>query len=71
MATEDSTSQERTEKVSLGDLISIFYEEYLALYLKGCSSRQEAEELASVATAATINELLAERVQPDKDEEEN
>lgn len=35
---------------SLGDLISLFYEEYFALY--------GDEELASVAAAATINEFL-------------
>lgn len=38
---------------SLGDLITLFYEEYLAIY--------GDEELASVAAAATINDLLAER----------
>lgn len=35
----------------LGDLITALYEEYLALY--------GDEDLASVAAAATINELLA------------
>jgi len=40
------------EKITLGDLIALFYEEYLALY--------GDEELASVAAAATINELLGE-----------
>jgi len=39
-------------QTTLGELISLFYEEYLSLY--GDS------ELASVATAATINELLQE-----------
>jgi hypothetical protein len=39
-------------QTTLGELISLFYEEYLSLY--GDS------ELASVATAATINELLHE-----------
>jgi hypothetical protein len=37
--------------VSLGEMIQVFYEEYLALY--------GDEELAAVAAAATINELLA------------
>ena len=35
---------------NLGELITVFYEEYLALY--------GDEDLASVAAAATINELL-------------
>ena len=35
---------------SLGELISLFYEEFLAKY--------GDEELASVATAAVINDLL-------------
>jgi len=39
------------ESVSLGDLIALFYEEFLALY--------RDENLASVAAAANINELLA------------
>ena len=38
--------------VSLGDLVALFYEEYLALY--------GDEELAAAAAAATINDLLAE-----------
>ncbi len=37
---------------NLGDLISLFYEEFLAMY--------GDEELASVATAAVINDLLSE-----------
>jgi hypothetical protein len=52
----------RTEQLTLGDLISLFYEEYLALY--------GDEELASVAAAATINELLAERAECPEDAEE-
>ncbi len=52
----------RTETVSLGDLISLFYEEYLALY--------GDEELASVAAAATVNELLADRAERPEDAEE-
>jgi hypothetical protein len=47
--TEDQMSQ--AETVSLGDLIALFFEEFLALY--------GDEDLASVAAAATINELLA------------
>ena len=41
------------EQVDLGDLIKLFYFEYLALY--------GDEELASVAAAATINDILADR----------
>lgn len=41
-----------TTNLPLGELISSFYEEFLALY--------GDEELASVATAAVINDLLAE-----------
>jgi hypothetical protein len=52
----------RTETVSLGDLIAVFYEEYLALY--------GDEELAAVAAAATINELLAQSAGPDAESEE-
>ena len=39
-------------KLNLGDLITLFYEEYLALY--------GDEDMASVAAAATINDILAE-----------
>jgi len=42
----------RPGHISLGELITLFYKEYFALY--------GDEELASVAAAATINELLAE-----------
>ncbi len=52
----------RKETVSLGDLVALFYEEYLALY--------GDEELASVAAAATINELLADRAERPEDAEE-
>lgn len=41
--------------VSLADLITTLYDEYLALY--------GDKELASVAAAATINDILAERAQ--------
>lgn len=37
---------------TLGDLITLFYDEFLAMY--------GDEELASVATAAVINDLLTE-----------
>jgi hypothetical protein len=37
---------------SLGDLISVLYEEFLAVY--------GDPDIASVATAATINDMLAE-----------
>lgn len=40
------------DTVSLGDLVSVFYEEFLALY--------GDEELAAVAASTTINELLAD-----------
>jgi len=47
----------KTTQTTLGELISLFYREYLSLY--GDS------EVASVATAATINALLeAERRAP-------
>lgn len=36
--------------ISLGDLISLFYEQFLALY--------GDEDIASVAAAATINDML-------------
>ncbi|MCB9743799.1 MAG: hypothetical protein H6741_06550 [Alphaproteobacteria bacterium] len=42
-----------TTQVSLAELITLFYDEYLALY--------GDEELASVAAAATINDILAEQ----------
>ncbi len=41
--------------LNLGDLIGLFYQEFLTLY--------GDEELASVAAAATINEILMERNQ--------
>jgi hypothetical protein len=41
--------------LNLGDLIGLFYQEFLTLY--------GDEELASVAAAATINEILMERIQ--------
>lgn len=43
----------QTTTLSLAELISMVYEEFLAIY--------EDEDLASVAAAATINDLLAER----------
>ena len=48
------TNPQNTEEtpVNLGDLINLFYQEYLALY--------GDEELASVAAAATINEMLSD-----------
>ncbi|MFT5582991.1 MAG: hypothetical protein ACI9VR_000568 [Cognaticolwellia sp.] len=45
----------QTTTVSLADLITTIYDEYLALY--------GDKELASVAAAATINDILAERAQ--------
>jgi hypothetical protein len=41
--------------LNLGDLIGLFYREFLTLY--------GDEELASVAAAATINEILTDRNQ--------
>ena len=40
-----------SDTISLGDLIVLFYEEFMAMY--------EDEDLASVAAAASINELLS------------
>ncbi len=40
-------------KLNLGDLINLFYEEYLALY--------GDEDIASVAAAATINDILSDQ----------
>lgn len=40
---------------SLGDLISVLYEEFLAVY--------GDPDIASVATAATINNMLAETLE--------
>lgn len=42
-----------TNQVSLGELITMFYDEYMSIY--------GDEELASIATAASINDILAER----------
>ena len=47
----NSNTTEETP-VNLGDLINLFYQEYLELY--------GDQELASVAVAATINEMLAD-----------
>jgi hypothetical protein len=41
-----------TKTTSLGELITLFYDEYFALY--------QDEELASIAAAVTINDLLAQ-----------
>jgi hypothetical protein len=41
-----------TTQTTLGDLISLFYEEFMELY--------GDPELASVAAAAVINDLLAD-----------
>ena len=49
----------RAFSVNLGDLINLFYQEYLALY--------GDEELASVAAAATINEMLSESINDTSD----
>ena len=44
----------QTIDISLGDLINVLYEEYLELY--------GDEDIASVAAAATINDMIAEQV---------
>ena len=48
----------QTIQTSLGDLISVLYEEFFELY--------GDEDLASVAAAATINDMIA-----DEEEETN
>ena len=55
----ENTQTQEKNPVKLGDLINLFYQEYLALY--------GDEELASVAAAATINELLSDNIQTDSD----
>lgn len=47
-----------TLSTSLGDLINVLYEEYLSLY--------GDEDLASVAAAATINDMIADAVAPSR-----
>ena len=49
------------ETTTLGELISTLYEQHLATY--------GDEDLASVATAATINDLLNEALAPDPRQE--
>ncbi len=51
-----------TKNVSLADLITLFYDEYLALY--------GDEEMASVAAAATINRMLEDRANIATDQEQ-
>ena len=46
---------------TVGDLVNLFYAEFMAIY--------GDEELAQVATAATINDLLAERALAVEDDE--
>ena len=53
--TNSNTTKETP--VNLGDLINLFYQEYLELY--------GDQELASVAVAATINEMLADSNSPE------
>lgn len=48
-----------TDTVSLADLITVIYDEFLALY--------GDEDIASVAAAATINDILAERARSASD----
>lgn len=47
------SSTSTTTEVTLGELISIFYEQFMEMY--------GDEELASVAVAAIINDLLAQK----------
>lgn len=49
----------QTTSSTLGDLILALYDEYQAVY--------NDADLASVAAAATINELLAEAAQAEED----
>jgi hypothetical protein len=49
-----------TTTTTLGELITALYEEYLELY--------GDEDVASVATAATINDLFAEGSEPAQSE---
>ena len=50
------------QDTTLGDLVALFYEEYLALY--------GDEELAAVAAATTINEMLLDQnIREPEDEE--
>jgi hypothetical protein len=46
---------------TIGDLVQLFYAEYMAIY--------GDEELASIATAATINDLLIERAERSAEQE--
>lgn len=48
----------RTYSLTLGELISTMYEEFVDLY--------GDEELASVAVAAVINDLLASEAEPER-----
>lgn len=48
-----------THTTTLGELISVLYDEFLAAY--------GDEELASVAVAATINDLLTESLEARSD----
>jgi hypothetical protein len=50
-----------TTHTSLGELITLFYEEYLALY--------GDEDLAAVAAAATINDLFTRPAEDPLEEE--
>ncbi len=57
MATEEKTAQgaEEPEVVNLGTIRRMLYDEYLEIY--------GDEELANLAAAATLNELIAERAE--------
>jgi hypothetical protein len=59
---EEVIVEPERRNINLGDLISLFYEEYLALY-------NGDEELAAVAAAATINELLRDAGNPEQEDD--
>jgi len=50
------------QETTLGDLVALFYEEYLTLY--------GDEELAAVAAATTINEMLLDQYITHPEDEE-
>jgi len=58
LLTAEKTMTSDILNTTLGDLMSVLYEEYLSLY--------GDEDLASVATAATINEMIADAVAPSR-----
>ena len=57
--TLEETAMTQTTNTTLGDLISMFFNEFMEMY--------GDEELASVAAAAVINDLLAGTVEKKED----